>query len=144
MPQSPEKSIGESNPPPEKHIKGEDLEIAKLYQKEHPDLDRDKLGVLLEREGFGADHHKFSGCSDRAEYINLVLDKIFLSPEEVERQKQILALLKQLEDGAIYKSIIGFMGPVTNEEERLRKIEDRKTKIIEELRNLGYEMYPRE
>lgn len=60
-----------------KHVKDEDAEIAAMYRDENPGLHRGDLGVLLEKEGLGAGHHTHSGCSDKVEYINLVLDRIF-------------------------------------------------------------------
>ncbi len=59
-----------------KHVKEEDVEIAKLYKESNPKLDRGALGTLLEHEGLGIGHHTHSGCADRCEYINLVLDRI--------------------------------------------------------------------
>lgn len=63
-----------------KHVKEEDVEIAVLYKDNNPGLDRARLGVLLEKEGLGVSHHTHSGCADRVEYINLVLDRIM--PED--------------------------------------------------------------
>ncbi len=60
-----------------KHISAEDLEVAQLYQAEHPQLDRGYLGTLLERDGLGINHHTHSGCANRVEYINLILDRLF-------------------------------------------------------------------
>ena len=59
-----------------KHVKEEDVEICRLYHESNPDLAREKIGLLLENDGLGIDHHTHSGCWNREEYINLVLDRV--------------------------------------------------------------------
>lgn len=59
-------------------INPEDIEIARLYMADNPKLRRERLGVLLETNGLGLNHHTFSDCSDRVAYINLVLDALGL------------------------------------------------------------------
>lgn len=59
-----------------KHVKEEDVEIAALYHESNPNLVRWKIGLLLEQDGLGLDHHTHSGCWNREEYINLVIDRV--------------------------------------------------------------------
>jgi len=61
----------------------EDVELATLYRESFPDLDRGRLGLLLEREGLGVDHYLHSGLPDRIEYINRVLDKMIAERAKV-------------------------------------------------------------
>ena len=61
--------------PQQRYVKKEDIELAKLYVAGHPGFSRGELGILLEKEGLGINHHTFSGCADRVEYINFILDK---------------------------------------------------------------------
>ena len=60
----------------QKLVKDEDVELAKLYMADHPGISRGEFGVLLEKEGLGVNHHTFSGCANRVEYINFILDKV--------------------------------------------------------------------
>ena len=60
----------------QKHVKEEDVELATLYKESNPDKPRWQVGMLLEQDGIGLGHHTHSGCEDRVEYINLVLDNI--------------------------------------------------------------------
>lgn len=59
-------------------VQREDVELAQLYHSEY--LDRGDLGLFLEKQGMGVNHHTFSNCPDRYFYINLVLDQA-LGPE---------------------------------------------------------------
>ncbi len=58
----------------QKHIGVEDLEIVRLFKAGNPQMDRGEFGTLLHQSGLGIGHHTHSGCADRLEYINLVLD----------------------------------------------------------------------
>lgn len=61
-----------------KKIKREDIAIALVYWKENPATTREQLGKRLEDEGLAVNHHTFSGCRDKFEYINLILDQVFI------------------------------------------------------------------
>lgn len=56
--------------------KPEDVELARTFA-DSLGLDRGQLGTYLFKGGMGIGHHAHnSGCADRIEYINLVLDEI--------------------------------------------------------------------